>query len=104
MRGSLNMSVEHARKIILACCALHNYLRTEATATYTPPGFADTVYPNGQIEDGLWRQENPMRQIQPPYRGYTTAASSVRELFVDYFNDAGAVNWQQREINRTETN
>ena len=47
------MTVEHANAVILACCVLHNITRAIAPATYTPPGYADAVYLNGQIVEEL---------------------------------------------------
>ena len=36
LRRSLHMSPEHAQSVILACCVMHNYLRTESCSSYTP--------------------------------------------------------------------
>lgn len=50
---------EKMEKIILACCSLHNFLRSsQACSIYTPPGCFDNEDPDTHhITPGGWRQE-----------------------------------------------
>lgn len=54
------MEPERAQKIVLACCALHNYLRTKtlSRAKYTPSGTFDEEYSEThEVEPGRRGQE-----------------------------------------------
>ena len=53
LKRNLHITVDHANAVILTCCVLHNIMRVIAPATYTPPGYADAVYLNGQIVEEL---------------------------------------------------
>ena len=48
----------NATKITLACCVLHNILRTHSQNSYSPSGFADEVEEDGNIIRGEWRGRN----------------------------------------------
>ena len=89
------MTVDHANAVILECCVLHNIMRAKAPATYTPSGYADAVYPNGQIVNGTWRDDHHhtdnTRTI--PRRPAKTAIE-VRDGLVEYLSGPGAVEWQ----------
>ena len=40
-----------------AAIALHNYLRTEESSIYCPPGFIDAEDGTGNAIDGSWRRD-----------------------------------------------
>ena len=40
-----------------AAIALHNYLRTEESSVYYPPGFVDGEDGSGNVIDGAWRKK-----------------------------------------------
>ena len=40
-----------------AAIALHNYLRTEESSVYCPPGFVDGEDGSGNVIDGAWRRD-----------------------------------------------
>lgn len=51
---------ENVVKFTKAAIALHNYLRTEESAVYCPPGFVDGEDGSGNLIPGLWRDgEDP---------------------------------------------
>lgn len=92
--------------IVLACCTLHNFLRTKITANaiYTPPAYMDQENPlTGEIQPGEWRN-GPCPQglvpIERPARGRApTEAKDARDFLCEYFNSAdGAVLWQWKMI------
>lgn len=96
------MSPAKVKYVILACCALHNYMRTEARRIYTPPGYADVVDQNGDVIDGTWRMDAENEQPLPQNREFTSTAKAARDLMCDYFtSEAGRVDWQDRHVNRT---
>jgi len=49
----------------------------------------------GEVEPGSWRSNGQLVQIQP-YQGRNSSstAKEVRDNFCSYFNNAGAVHWQ----------
>ena len=53
----INLMPETASVITMACCVLHNLLRTMSPMSYTPSHYVDRVSSSGDINDGEWRQE-----------------------------------------------
>ncbi len=56
----IRLSPEKVETIVLACCTLHNYLRSKNTSrnVYTPPGSFDNENTDtGSVTPGTWRQE-----------------------------------------------
>lgn len=103
MRSTLNITPSNASSIVLACCVLHNFLRSKRCNQYCPTGFADTVDMNGQIIEGAWRQDdaNHMRDVRPTAnRNAPATAASVRETFINYLSNEGALVWQIEHVNR----
>jgi len=95
-----------ASKIVLAACALHNFIKSEEAAMppsarlYCPPGYAD----QGDAANGTWRDEPPSGGLMDLQRTSIPAqerfAKKVREDFESYFNNEGAVQWQNSVINQ----
>ena len=52
-----------------AAIALHNYLRTEESSVYCPPGFFDGEDGAGNIIDGSWRRD------EDPVTGFESLGS-----------------------------
>ena len=103
MSKPLHMSQKHAESVILACCVLHNFMIKECVSKYTPPGYCDSVDTSGAIVDGSWRLDN-VHNEQPAntnQRNSTLRSIAIREQFISYFNNEGAVEWQLQHINRT---
>ena len=85
--------------IILAACALHNFLRTRCQDTYTSPGTLDTEEQDtGTVIDGEWRETTTTDTLLPlAQQGCnmpTLDASEIRNEFCDYFNTNGLVELQ----------
>ena len=72
----------------MACCLLHNLLRTLSAASYTPVGHTDETLENGKIVKGQWRneEESPFVQLLQPtrWRHATLEAEDIRDTFCDY--------------------
>ena len=80
-------------RIVLAICALHNYVIDEAADQ--GPALADTGL--GNDDNGRWRQQAPPMMPLPARRNGnrpTQAAINMRQMLVDFFNGQGAVEWQ----------
>ena len=88
------------KKIVLAACALHNFLRSNPLSrdVYSPPEFFDREnIENGQIVEAGWRQisnESFRSLAQQGSNRSTVEAREVREELCDYFNTNGQVPWQ----------
>lgn len=93
---------EKAVNQVKAMTVLHNFLRSANDMSYTPPGLADVVNPDGSITEGFWRRSsNQLTSGTHRNRSRTTDAGDVRDRLVEYFNsDRGAVAWQNTHINR----
>lgn len=96
----MQLQVETVKKIVLATCALHNFLRqTSSRQAYCPPGMMDMENTDGSVTDGSWRSSQPPAGLIPLSRRpstHSTAAKDVRDEFCCFFNNEGAVPWQDR--------
>ena len=95
------------KKCILACIALHNYLRQTNNASDTPSGYVDSDNSDGTIILGSWRNEvderSSLRQINP-VRGSRPRANAIeiRQALKDYLcSNEGSVEWQLDYVRRT---
>ena len=90
-----NLSPENVGKIVVASCAFHNYLRTNAGAHYITPGFLDRVENDGTLVDEQWHNEQSLNSI--PQQGsnfYSREAKQICDEYCNYFNSNGKVSWQ----------
>lgn len=84
--------------IVLSCCALHNFLRTECCEVYM-----SGIDQEGQDHDtvpGRWREDPGLQQASlPRTTNSTTHAKQLRNKLCQYFNsDTGAVPFQWGKI------
>ena len=111
----IKADVKNAEKYyVLACIALHNYLRQTNNSVYTPAGFADSECSSGKIRFGEWRANisegaNLSSAVQNvrPIRGSRQKDECIqmRDDLRDYFStDEGSVSWQWDYIRRTYKN
>lgn len=101
-RAPIQLAPDKVRRIVLACCYLHNFLRQHQANTYMPADSVDQeVVETGQRVAGSWRPEN-IRHIplenNRGVRNPTTRAKTVRDMFTEYFSGPGAVDWQAKSI------
>ncbi|XP_031172013.1 protein ALP1-like [Sander lucioperca] len=85
--------------IVLACCALHNFLRSESSDVYMAD-IVDQEGPDGDIIEGRWRQDPVLQQAPLPKNSNATArAKEIRDQRCHYFmTDNGAVPFQWGKI------
>ena len=94
--SAINLSPQKVEKIVLACTALHNFLRREHESFYTHVGSLD----NENVVDGVgtpraWRDDRQLLPLERLQRHPTNEAKAVRKKFIEYFNEEGAVPRQQ---------
>jgi len=88
----------------MACCALHNFLRTNVfgRAMYTPAEFIDVEDEvGGHVQEGRWRQEGANGMVNFVNQGgnrHANAALFLRDRWCEYFNGPGAVPWQNQFV------
>ncbi|CAN2391161.1 hypothetical protein PRIEUP_LOCUS1200, partial [Pristimantis euphronides] len=91
---AINLLPEKIEKVVLASCALHNYLLRHDTQAYCPPSMMDmdNVNSHDMISDE-WRIEaEGIASLEPGYvHPVCDEAIRSREQYAEYFNGAGAV-------------
>jgi hypothetical protein len=94
----INLRPETVQLIVLASCALHNFLRDQVSAN-SDEDLVDTEdVATGVTVPGSWRQlvcnGSWSRLAADNSRRSTEYASEVREEFCAFFNNEGRVPWQ----------
>ncbi|KAL3218678.1 hypothetical protein MRX96_031415 [Rhipicephalus microplus] len=93
----ISLEPENVEAVVRATCVLHNFLSSNATWTYCPPGYADFQDTFGNVSGGAWRQGPGSTTVfgleKPKSRNCSKVANAVRQEFVKYFNEGGQVPW-----------
>lgn len=85
---AINLDLKNIEKIVLACCALHNFLRRRCSRSYTPPGtFYVEDTQEGNFTEGEISNPENFAGLQHVSRNCEVAAKIVRQQFVAYFNN-----------------
>lgn len=102
LRKPIYLDAEKTKKVVLAVCALHNYLITTNKAKYAPNNSFDQYDDEGNLlSAGEWRSENQAQQSWFPFhsqRYCTNDAKEIQTEFATYFVDEGDVAWQYDRI------
>lgn len=97
----INLDPDTVKEITLACCILHNVLRTLSRDSYTPLNSVDYV-DDGNIIEGEWRNEgqSPFLDKINNFSGRKKAydAEDVRNKFKNFFQTVGIVPWQYQHV------
>lgn len=98
----INLDPDTVKEITLACCILHNVLRTLSRDSYTPLNSVDYVDDDGNIIEGEWRNEgqSPFLDKINNFSGRKKAydAEDVRNKFKNFFQTVGIVPWQYQHV------
>lgn len=94
----IQVDTDKAKKIVLACYYLHNYLRK--SSSYICQGSMDMVYEEeGRIIEGSWRTQETLINLQHGNnRNSTELAKDIRNIYCQYFNNEGKIPWQDKFI------
>ncbi|KAB0803707.1 hypothetical protein PPYR_00677 [Photinus pyralis] len=95
---AINLDLNNIEKVVMASCVLHNFLRSRSGCQYLP---RDAIYSedteNGTTRTGLVADDSNLANLQSgPNRNPSTEAKEVRDNFVQYFNNEGAVHFQNK--------
>lgn len=94
-------NVNTVDKVVLATCALHNWLRSENRKTYITSSDIDREdIETGNVYCGSWRTETRDLESLCHQGSNHSSVSAIkkRETLKNYFNNEGAVPWQSRMI------
>lgn len=91
LRGNMQLQPEQVSHVVLACCALHNFLRKKDSPA------AKTVRNNQPQETNLVH----IVEHTPRLTGanYNASAKEIRDKLAAYFVGEGQVNWQWKHAN-----
>lgn len=94
----INLDVENIESVVLACCALHNFLR-QKSVNYLPPEALDRENTNeGTTVKGDRCEPEKMHHLQrrSPEQTFKSAKNFQNYFSAAYFNGEGAVSWQDK--------
>lgn len=98
----INVNPTAIEKIVMACCILHNYLRKKSPKGYTSQQYLDNEdKETGKLTLGLRVTSDDLTDLQrtSSTKNYSQVAKVTRENFMSYFNNEGAVPWQNKAVN-----
>lgn len=95
----ITINVKNIPKVVMASCALHNYLRKRSTNYITRNCVDLEDIENNTFRPGDWRQNDNSVGLNRTERQRTADGNAVRQIFTEYFNDQGRVDFQERMIN-----
>lgn len=100
----INLEPENIVKVVMATCALHNFLMQTHPTIYAPPN--STYQENDDdatINAGLDANESNMIALQRTSLGnVNVAAKNLREEFATYFVNEGKLSWQYKRVLRNK--
>ncbi|XP_063388799.1 uncharacterized protein LOC134674612 [Cydia fagiglandana] len=99
----ITINVENVPKVVMATCALHNYLRKTSSNYVTTNCVDGEDTKNISFRPGDWRRNDISVGIVNTDgrtdRQRTAEGNAVRQKFTEYFNNQGRVDFQERMIN-----
>lgn len=101
LRKPIHLDPEKTKKVVLACCVLHNYLITTNRAKYAPPNSFDQYDDEGNITTAAdWRNDGSVDVMLPleAVRRDCDDAKEIQRVFAAYFVDQGEVEWQYKHL------
>ncbi|XP_074032172.1 uncharacterized protein [Leptinotarsa decemlineata] len=93
----ISLKLETLDKVVLACCAIHNWLK-KTNPRYVMGDLIDYEDEDHRVFPGSWRQNDSGLQNLPAtnHRHSNMEAQQIRNKYRDYFNNEGAVPWQNQ--------
>lgn len=93
------INVENVPKVVMASCALHNFLRTKSQQYITTDCVDFENTEEFSFRPGDWRANDNSTGLQRTERQHTADGKRVRQIFTEYFNGPGRTSFQDRMIN-----
>lgn len=100
----INLEPENIEKVVMATCALHNFLMQTHPTIYAPPNSTYQENDDGATTNaGLDTNESNMIALQRASLGnVNVAAKNLREEFATYFVNEGKLSWQDQRVLRNK--
>lgn len=101
----INLEPHNIEKVVMAACALHNFLMDKQPTVYAPASclYRENSEDGNLLSSGCDSADSNMNPLQSFNPGRTCKnAKEVREHFMDYFMDEGKVAWQNNHILRNK--
>lgn len=100
LHTAINLRLDRIDLVVLTCAVLHNFLRRKCGSSYIPPESMDSEnWLQSTITNGLRMEPNIVAGLQQGHnRHFGREANESRNTFLDYFNNEGKVNWQDKMI------
>ncbi|CAB3244946.1 unnamed protein product [Arctia plantaginis] len=100
LRRPLDLDLDNVDAVVLACCALHNFLRKRVPTYICHSNIDSENIRPGTFREGDWRQISaPLVSLQrSSNRQRNEDGNIVRNKFMDYFSSVGYVSFQDRMI------
>lgn len=102
---AINLEPQNIEKVVMAACALHNFLMDQQPTLYAPANclYQESSESGNILSMGCDSADSNMNPLQSCNRGNICGnAKEVREHFMDYFMDEGKVAWQNKHILRNK--
>ena len=94
---AIKLNPDKVTDIIFAACCLHNYMVNKNKATYLSA--IDQEHMDHTVSAGVWRNDPCLNGLQPTtVHNPPRNAKVQRDLLTTYFNNHGAVPWQNRMV------
>nr|CAI5833619.1 unnamed protein product [Callosobruchus analis] len=93
----INVSVDKVSYFVMAICVLHNFLKKRASAYVGGNAFDSVNATTHEINYNAEWRENGVQLVglRPVRQGTYSEAKTNRDKYVTYFNEEGAVPWQE---------
>lgn len=107
-RRAISIDINNVDIIVLACCALHNYLSTNNRKYINKRSLDIENVPESSFEPANWRKKtdnkniewqetHPLVSLRPLKKNQRNEqGTQVRQSFTNYFNNEGVVSFQER--------
>lgn len=99
---TIHCKPDNAKKIVAACCLLHNFLINQTPDTYIPNRFRDLRDENGTFVHGTWRnnENDTSNNLEFNFTGrQEEEAKTIRNILKDFVNsNVGSVPFQIRNV------
>ena len=102
----IHANPDHVVVYTKAALCLHNFLRTNESSVYCPPGFGDFQDSDGSFVPGMWRQSAGASGLLPigqqGSNRHGRSAAETRDCFKAHFTSGeGQVPWQYAHVQST---
>jgi hypothetical protein len=100
-RREQDMEPPGVKKVVMASCTLHNFLRSRSDTLYMPQGSIDWEDKNHEVHEGEWREDFDLEPMDRAAVGKnaTDYAKTMRDGLAQFYSSRyGRLSWQDEYI------